>query len=502
MQIFFLLSAEHTVLGSASLYPFSRMDPASTPARNPKYAWRDVARAEPPKRAAGDRISDFKDIYQPYDEWIASEQASRCIQCPNPTCVEACPLGSPIPELLGLTADGRYLEAAQLLFSTHSMPELFVHVCAGERLCEAACLLGAKSDAVPIAAVARFLLDFGWKHGFAEPPLALTTGQRVAIVGAGLCGLIGADELSRSGHAVTVFDSYLKPGGRLVNGLPGFRVDKTLIEQRVALLRHRGVDFRMGVVCGRDLTLRELRQNFDATFFGLGRADPMPLEIPGAQLRGVHQAYPFVLQNSPDAPVDSPRVEVRGRRVVVLGGGETAVDAVRVAIRCGAAEATCVYRREADDMPCGPKEFNNAIEEGARFVFRSQAAAVLSDPAGAVAGVRFTRTEPGECDESGRRAVVPIAGAEFEIEADVVLVAQGFAPPTLAHCDEFAELAMDAHGLLVVDANQMTNIPGVFAGGSIVRGSVPLVEVVRDARKAVAAIDRYLADRRKHVGAA
>ena len=429
------------------------MDPPSPTSRNPKYAWSEISRAEPSKRAAGERVGDFDAVFSLFDEATASEQASRCIQCPNPTCVEACPLNSPIGELLRLTADGQFMEAARLMFASNSMPELFAHVCAGERLCEAACILGAKSDPVPIPSIARFLLDYGWKHGLAEPPVSPPTGQSVAVVGAGLCGLVNADELSRSGYAVTVFDSYAKPGGRLVNGLPGFRVDRKLIEKRVELLRQRGVQFRMGMVCGRDITLGALRRDFDAVFFGLGRTDPIRLEIPGVDLAGVHQAYPFVLQNTADASLDAPRVEVRGRRVIVLGGGETALDTLRIALRCGAREAVCIYRRDAADMPARPNDYGNAVEEGARFLFRSQAVAIIGNEAGAVTQVRCERTAPGAPDASGRPAVTPVAGSEFDVPADVVLMACGFAPPTLSPGDEFAD---DAHVERRLDAVQRT----------------------------------------------
>jgi glutamate synthase (NADPH/NADH) small chain len=463
---------------------------------NAKYAWREVARAEPPKRDAHDRVADFRAVYGHYDEATASEQASRCIQCPHPACVEVCPLNVPVPDLLRFAADGQFREAVELLYAQRCMPELFVHICTGERLCEAACVLGDKSDPVPIAAVSRFLLDYAWQHGVKEPPPAPPTGQRVAVVGSGLCGLAAAEKLSRLGYAVTVFDSYPKPGGRLVNGLPGFRVDKELIERRVTLLEQRGVVFHPGMVCGQNLRLEELRREFDAVFFGLGRANPHKLDVPGARLQNVRQAYPFVLRNTADVTLDTPPVEVRDRRVVVLGGGETAIDALRVAIRCGARKALCIYRRTEADMPASARDVANAREEGAQFLFLSQVIELLGDAAGNVTHVRCARLQPGAPDAAGRTGGAPIAGSEFDVPADVVLVAYGFEPPTLARVDTFSELAFDERGFLVVDENLMTNLPGVFAGGSVVRGPVPLMEVVRDACNAAPAIDRYLTVRR------
>jgi len=460
--------------------------------RNPKYAWRDVARAEEPKREVRDRITDFRATYRPYDAATASEQAGRCIQCPNPSCVEVCPIDTPIPELMRLTADRQFKEAAELLFSSSIIPELFVHVCAGERLCEAVCVLADKSEPVPVSFIGRFLLDFGWNHGVFETPVEAPTGRRVAVVGSGLCGLVAADVLSRRGHAVTVFDAYHKPGGRLVNGLPGFRVDRQLIEKRVGLLAQRGVKFRTGMVCGRDLKLGELRRDFDAVFFGLGRANPVRLEVPGAKLRGVRQAYPFVLRNTSDAKLETPPVSVHGRRIVVLGGGETAVDALRVAVRCGASEAVCIYRRDRPDMPANPSDVANAEEEGARFKFFAEATAIIGNENGDVTHVRCVRNLPGEVDSSGRRGAVAVANSEFDVPADVVLVAYGFEAPKLTQMDEFAQLKVDGRGHLAVDARMMTNIPGVFAGGSVVRGPVPLAEVARDARNAAEAINDYL----------
>ena len=462
------------------------------PNRNPKYAWRDVARAETPKRDVGARIADFRATYRPYDAATASEQAGRCIQCPNPSCVEVCPIDTPIPELMRLTADRQYKEAAELLFSSSIIPELFVHVCAGERLCEAVCVLADKSDPVQVSFIGRFLLDYGWNHGVFESSIEADTGRRVAVVGSGLCGLVAADVLSRMGHAVTVFDAYHKPGGRLVNGLPGFRVDRELIEKRVGLLAQRGVKFRTGMVCGRDLKLGELRRDFDAVFFGLGRANPVRLEIPGSKLRGVRQAYPFVLRNTSDAKLETPPVSVNGRRIVVLGGGETAVDALRVAIRCGASDAICLYRRDRTDMPANPSDVANAEEEGARFTYFAEAKAIIGNEEGDVTHVRCARTIPGEVDASGRRSAVAVENSEFDVPADVVLVAYGFEAPKLTQMDEFAQLKVDGRGHLAVDARLMTNIPGVFAGGSVVRGPVPLADVARDARNAAVAINDYL----------
>jgi glutamate synthase (NADPH/NADH) small chain len=461
-----------------------------------KYAWRELDRVEPPKRPVADRLSDFKVVSRPYDETTARQQASRCVQCPDANCVAACPLEIPIPELLGLAADGQFLEAAQLLFNTQSLPEFVAHLCVEKRMCEAACVLMKPSDPVPIGAISRFLLDYGWKHGVQEPPPAPATGQRVVVIGSGLCGLVSADALSRLGYAVTIVDSAQAPGGRLVNGMAGFKVDRAVIGRRVQSLRERGVQFRMGLVCGRDVTLRELRRDYDAVLFALGRTEAVPLEIPGAELRGVCQAYPFILHHTSDASLHTLPVNVAGRQVAVLGGGDTAMDALRVALRAGACDAVCIYRRDMENMPADPKELENATEEGARFLLHSQPVAIIGNPDGAVTRVRCVRTQLGAPDASGRNGVRPLPGTEFDVPAEVVLVAYGFAPPRLPHCDELGELAVDESGCLLVDATQMTNLPGVFAAGPIARWPVSMIETMRDARKAAAEMDRYLAARR------
>jgi glutamate synthase (NADPH/NADH) small chain len=364
----------------------------------------------------------------------------------------------------------------------------------GGRVCEQACILAGKSDPVPIRALTRFLLDYGWKHGLAEPAVEHSTGQSVAVIGSGIGGLVTADTLSRRGYAVTVFDSRLKPGGRVMNGLPGFRVDKELVERRLESLKRRGIRFQMGVTFGQNVKLSELRREFDAVFLGFGLADAMPLDVPGAELRGVYQSFPYVSQNA--LPAGQPSVDVRGKRVVVLGGGDTAMDVLRIAIRRGAAAALCIYRRDEASLPADAEEYEDAREEGAQFKFLSRPVAVLGNAAGEVTHVRCIRMEPCEPDPTGRRSVKPVAGSEFDVPADVVFVAYGFTVPRLPDSDDFGKLSLDGRGCLQVDANRMTNLPGVFASGSIVRGPAFLSDVVRDARKTADAIDNHLKARR------
>ena len=460
-----------------------------------KYTWSEVERVDPPKRPITRRVADFEQASGLYDAETAQLQASRCVQCPNPNCVTSCPLCAPLPDLLALTAEGRFHDAAQLFFTTHSIPELAAHTCVGGRQCERACVLVAKSEPVPIRAITRFLLDYGWNHGLAEPLPAAPTGRRVAVIGSGIGGLVAAETLSRRGHAVTVLDSRCIAGGRMMNGLPGFRVDTRLVSRRVQSLKTRGVQFRMGLRFGDDVKLSDLRQQFDAVFIAFGRADPVGFDVPGIHLNGIFQALPLLLQaqaggRSDKAPLRS--IDVKGRRVVVLGGGDTAMDTLRTAIRRGAANVLCIYRRDLSNLPADAEEYANAVEEGACFEFLSQPVAMIGDANGAVTHVRCVRTELAEPDGAGRLNVRLTTEPEFDVPADVVLVAFGFTAPRLPNSDDFAALALDEHGRVAIDANWMTNLPKVFAGGAIVRGPVPLSDVVRDSRDAAIAIDSRL----------
>jgi glutamate synthase (NADPH/NADH) small chain len=349
---------------------------------------------------------------------------------------------------------------------------------------------------VPIRAITRFLLKFGWKHGLTEPVLAAPKGRSIAVVGSGICGLIAADALTRQGYAVTVFDSRQKPGGRMMNGLPGFRVDKEMVSRRVLLLQRRGIQFRMGVTYGQEVKLSDLRRQFDAIFLSFGHAEPVVPKGPGADLRGVCQALPFLLQGSEngcDTPgADQPVPEVQGKRVVVLGAGDTALDVVRTAIRRGAADVLCLSRRDEASLLADAEEYANAREEGARFLFRTQASGVLGNAAGEATSLQCVQTELAVVAGAARPAVLPVAGSEFEIPVDVVIVAFGFKAPQLPQSDDFAKLETDARGHLKVNAAHLTNLPGVFAGGAILRGTAAMVELVLDARKAADAIDNYL----------
>ena len=453
-----------------------------------RYAWREVERAEPPKRGAGERITDFHEIYSLFEAETIREQASRCVQCAEPACVSGCPLHNRIPEWLGLAAEGRFLEAAAISRQTSSMPEICPRVCPQERLCENSCVLHGPEEPVCIGAIEKFINEYALARGEGVAATAPPNGHRVAVVGSGPGGLACADRLSQLGYAVTVFESQLLPGGLLLFGIPAFKLEKEIVERRVNILRRQGVEFLTGVVVGKDITLTQLRRDFSAVYLGIGALKARELDVPGADLKGVLQGLPFLAQKNAPVSLGLPPVEVTGKRVVVLGGGDSAMDCLRTAVRCGAAETVCAYRRDLANMPGSRKEYANALEEGARFEFLVNPVAVEGNERGEVTAVRCVRMELGEPDASGRRKPRAVAGSEFILPADIVLVAYGFDPVPFPTESDLSEIELNEWGAIKVDADQKTNLSGVFAGGDVVRGPSLVVHAVRDGRKAAEAI--------------
>jgi glutamate synthase (NADPH/NADH) small chain len=457
-----------------------------------KYVWREVDRAEQPKRVANDRITDFHEIYSLFDEATIREQAARCVQCAVPACVAGCPLHNHIPEWVGLAAEGRYLEAAEISRLTSNMPEICPRVCPQERLCEGACVIHAPEEPVCIGAIEKFINEYALAHGEGRAAIMPPNGKRVAVVGSGPGGMACADQLSQLGYAVTVFESQMLPGGLLLFGIPAFKLEKEVVERRVNILRQQGVEFKIGVTVGKDITLAQLQADFSAVYLGIGALKPKALDVPGADLQGVIQGLPFLAQKNAPIALGLPPVEVKGKRVVVLGGGDTAMDCLRTAVRCGAADTVCAYRRDLDNMPGSKKEYANALEEGARFMFLTNPLSLEGNADGQLTAVHCVRMELGEPDASGRRKPRAVAGSEFTLPADLVLVAYGFDPVPFPAESDLSQIEVNDWGATKVDAEQRTNIPGVFAGGDVVRGPSLVVHAVRDGRRAAAAIHRYL----------
>jgi glutamate synthase (NADPH/NADH) small chain len=471
---------------------------ASWPA---KHNWRYIARESPPKRTAAERICDFDEIYGLFDEATVRAQASRCINCPDPACVKnGCPLANRIPEWLALAADGRFLEAAALSRSTSNMPEICSRVCPQDRLCENACILNARSEPVSIGAVEKFINEYAFAHETLDAGVGPPNGLKVAVVGSGPGGMACADELAKLGYAVTIFEAQTRPGGLLVNGIPSFKLEKAIVERCFDLLRRRGVKIRCGVTVGRDVPLSALREEFDGVYLVIGAQKPKEIDIPGADLRGIFHALPFLIQKNLAGSDESP-IDVRGKRVAVLGGGDTAMDCLRTAIRSGAREAICIYRRDLENMPGSRREYLNAIEEGARFMFLTNAVSLSGNAASEVWEARCVRMELGEPDAKGRRKPRAIPGSEFSVPVDVVLIAYGFDPVPIFAAGNADKIDVSKWGGAIVDENQMTSVPGVFAGGDLVRGPDLVVRAVRDSRKAAAGIHKYLLSRERVLNA-
>ncbi|MCD9033719.1 FAD-dependent oxidoreductase [Luteimonas sp. Y-2-2-4F] len=452
---------------------------------------------------------DWNELYGRFDQGEAALQSSRCLDCGNPYCEAKCPVHNYIPNWLRLVEEGRILEAAALCHETNPLPEMCGRVCPQDRLCEGACTLNDGFGAVTIGAVEKYIVDTAFAEGW-RPDLSkvVATGKRVAVVGAGPAGLSCAERLARHGIDAVVFDRYEQIGGLLQFGIPSFKLDKSVIATRREVLEDMGVQFRLGVEIGRDVGLDALLEEYDAVFLGLGAYRYTDGGLPGQDLDGVLPALPFLVQNGRVVtglePEGRPiagwedRVAVpdlRDRRVVVLGGGDTGMDCVRSAIRLGAAAVTCVYRRDEANMPGSAREVANAREEGVSFLFNRQPLAVEAGADGGVAGVRVVETRLGTPDAHGRSRPEPVPGSESTVAADVVVIAFGFSPETpdwlLANGVETAgngRILAGGEGRLPYQ----TAHPRLFAGGDAVRGADLVVTAVQEGRDAAAAIARLL----------
>lgn len=457
---------------------------------NPKFAWRDYLRQGLPKRSARERVRDFLEIYGLMDEAAVREQASRCIQCPNPSCTSGCPLCNPIPQWMQLTAEGRFLEAAAVVGSATNLAEICARVCPSERLCEHTCILDSVSEPVSIASIEQFLADYALKHNLLETSTPPPNGRKVAILGSGPGALTCAEELAKLGYSSTIIDSAVVPGGLQVNGTPAFRLHRSIVQRRLDLLKKRGVVFRLGE--NLPWCLGTLRQEFDAIYVTLDARQSRALSVPGVDLPGVAQAIPFLLQKNTALSLDAPPIELGNARVLVIGGGDVALDASRTALRCQAREVTCCYRRDEASLPCSAHEYVNAREEGVRFLFQVTPTAILAGSNGRARAVRFTRNMPASLDASGRTEFMPRPESQLEVEADVVIQALGFTAQPLAAVAGLEELGASDNGSLKVNEHQMTNLAGVFAGGDLVRGPSFVLDTVRDGRNAAAHIHAFL----------
>ncbi|WP_335925644.1 FAD-dependent oxidoreductase [Shewanella algae] len=459
----------------------------------------EVGRIDPIKQAISRRKTEFIEIYQPFAQAQVDQQADRCLDCGNPYCEWKCPLHNYIPNWLKLAKQGRILEAADLVHETNTLPEVCGRVCPQDRLCEGACTLNDDFGAVTIGNVEKYITDTAIAQGW-RPDMSQVTprSERVAIIGAGPAGLGCADILARNGVKAVVFDKYPQIGGLLTYGIPAFKLDKSVMATRRSVMEGMGIEFRLGVTVGQDIPFAELLANFDAVFLGMGTYNAMQAGLPGEEAEGVIQALPYLIANTRElmgqADPAQPYIDLKGKKVVVLGGGDTAMDCVRTAVRQGAESVICAYRRDEENMPGSRREVQNAREEGVEFLFNRQPVAIATDD-GKVKGVEFVETALGNADASGRRRPEPIPGSDQLLEADAVIVAFGFQPSPAPWFAEF-DIALDQWGRVKAEkeaANPFqTSNPKVFAGGDMVRGSDLVVTAIAEGRDAALGILNFL----------
>lgn len=460
-----------------------------------------LGQAMPSKRAAETRKKDFNEIYEKWAEPDAADQSSRCEQCGIPFCQVHCPVQNNIPDWLKLVAEGRLEEAYAVSSATNNMPEVCGRICPQDRLCEGSCVLEqSKHGAVTIGAVEKYITDTAWERGWVKPVTPeKELEQSVGIIGAGPGGLAAAEELRKLGYQVTVYDRYDRAGGLLIYGIPGFKLEKYVVERRAKLLEQSGVKFVLGVNIGTDVSFADLRKKHGAILIATGVYKARVLSVPGVGANGVFPAMTYLTASNkkdlgdqvPD--YDNGKLNAKGKNVVVIGGGDTAMDCVRTAIRQGAKSVKCLYRRDRENMPGSQREVANAIEEGVEFLWMSGPEAILHDSDNNATGVRAVRMRLGTPDASGRAKPEEIEGSQFVAPADIVIEALGFDPEDLPVMFGEPGLGLTRWGTLKTDfRNAMTTMDGVFAAGDIVRGASLVVWAIRDGRDAAASIHQHL----------
>lgn len=451
---------------------------------------------EPDARLPKDRICDFEPTFLSLTPEEAKAAAEGCLHCPDPAlCYLACPAGNDIPSAMWLIEQGDFTGAARIYRQTSSLPEICGRVCPHESLCMSACIRNKQGDPVLTGRLEAFVADFERQHGGVSTDVGPPTGMTVAVVGSGPSGLACAEQLIKFGHRVTIFERAEEPGGLMLYGIPNFKLPKSVVRARIADLVAAGVEIKTGVQLGPDLSLEDLRHQFDAVYLAVGANVDAGLKVPGVELPGVIQASEFLKQANLVSLAEggqAPHPMTDGQRVAVIGGGDTASDCLRTAIRMKAASVTCLYRRTEAEMPGSEKDRYLAKEEGAGFQFLTQPVRFIAGEDGRVAAVECLACRLGPPDSSGRRSPVPIEGSNFTVEADTVILAVGYWPdPSLGKANP--DLKTRDYGLIIANPETgATTLPGVFAGGDAVSGPDLVVTAMVDGRQAAAAIDDYL----------
>jgi len=453
----------------------------------------DIQREDPPVEQAEIRIYNYKEIYSNFAADTASKQAGRCLNCGNPYCEWKCPVHNYIPTWLNLINEGKIIEAAEMSHKTNSLPEICGRICPQDRLCEGACTLEDGFGAVTIGSIEKYITDEAFKLGW-KPDMSnvIKTDKTVAIIGAGPAGLACADILTRNGVKAKIFDKYSRIGGLLTFGIPPFKLDKDVVEKRKEILEGMGVEFILNTEVGKDIDFQEIYDNHDAVFLGMGTYKPMKGNFKGEDLENVHEALPFLISNiNRELKISNDFISMRKQKVVILGGGDTAMDCNRTSIRQEAESVTCIYRRDEQNMPGSKKEVKNAKEEGVQFLFNYQPIEIIGDTK--VEGVKVVKTKLGPADAMGRKKPIVLKNSEKIVPADKVIIAFGFQP---SPADWFKKYNINVNdkGLLKIDNeyNYQTTNKKVFAGGDMTRGSDLVVTAVFEGREAAENILDYL----------
>ena len=459
----------------------------------------NIGQQNPPKRPKSERKEDFNEIYQEFLTDKAKEQSSRCSQCGVPFCQVHCPLSNNIPDWLKLTAEGRTEEAYHLSQSTNNMPEVCGRICPQDRLCEGNCVIEQSGHGtVTIGSIEKYITEAAWENGWIKPiKLNKEINQSIGIIGAGPAGLACGEELRKKGYQITIYDRYDRAGGLLIYGIPNFKLEKSVVERRIKLLKDGGINFVQNFEIGKDSSLKQLRENHDAILIATGVYKAREVNIPGNDLSNIFPAMDFLTASNKKGlgdqveMFDNGILNAEGKNVVVIGGGDTAMDCVRTSVRQKAISVKCLYRRDKENMPGSAREVANAEEEGVEFVW-------LSSPkefkgTNKVERLIVDQIKLGEPDESGRRRPEIQEGSDYEVKADMVIKALGFDPEDLPKLFDANELQVTKWGTIKADFDTMeTNLKGVFAAGDIVRGASLVVWAIKDGRDAASAIKMHL----------